>query len=114
VFGLGATEIVVILVIALLVLGPKRLPDAARALGRGLGEFRRASTELRNAITAPLDAPEPELRSRAALTPAQSLPAAAVPSPAVPSPAVQVTPAAPAAAPASAVQPAQSSAVDDD
>jgi len=41
------TELMVILVIALLVLGPKRLPDLARSLGRGLAEFRRASTDLR-------------------------------------------------------------------
>ena len=41
------TELVVILVIGLLVLGPKRLPELARSLGRGLAEFRRASTDLR-------------------------------------------------------------------
>ena len=41
------TELLVILVIGLLVLGPKRLPDLARSLGRGLAEFRRASTEMR-------------------------------------------------------------------
>lgn len=40
------TELLVILVIGLLVLGPKRLPDLARSLGRGLAEFRRASTEM--------------------------------------------------------------------
>jgi len=37
----------VILVIGLLVLGPKRLPELARSLGRGLAEFRRASTDMR-------------------------------------------------------------------
>ena len=37
----------VIFVVALLVLGPKRLPELARSLGRGLAEFRRASTDLR-------------------------------------------------------------------
>ena len=41
------TELLVIFAIALLVLGPKRLPDLARSLGRGLSEFRRASTDLR-------------------------------------------------------------------
>ena len=41
------TELLVILVIGLLVLGPKRLPELARSLGRGLAEFRRASTEMR-------------------------------------------------------------------
>jgi Tat protein translocase TatB subunit len=47
VFGIGMTELMVILVIGLLVLGPKRLPDLARSLGRGLAEFRRASTDMR-------------------------------------------------------------------
>jgi Tat protein translocase TatB subunit len=46
-FGIGMTELLVIFVIALLVLGPKRLPDLARSLGRGLAEFRRASTDIR-------------------------------------------------------------------
>ena len=41
------TELLVIFALALLVLGPKRLPDLARSLGRGLSEFRRASTDLR-------------------------------------------------------------------
>ncbi len=46
-FGIGMTELLVILALALLVLGPKRLPGMARSLGRGLAEFRRASTDLR-------------------------------------------------------------------
>jgi len=41
------TELMVILVIGLLVLGPKRLPELARSLGRGLAEFRRASNDMR-------------------------------------------------------------------
>jgi TatA/E family protein of Tat protein translocase len=40
-------ELLIILGVALLVLGPKRLPEMARSLGRGLAEFRRASSELR-------------------------------------------------------------------
>jgi sec-independent protein translocase protein TatA len=47
VFGIGMTELMVIFVIGLLVLGPKRLPELARSLGKGLAEFRRASTDLR-------------------------------------------------------------------
>ena len=46
-FGIGMTELVVIFVIGLIVLGPKRLPDLARTLGRSLAEFRRTSSELR-------------------------------------------------------------------
>jgi TatA/E family protein of Tat protein translocase len=57
VFGIGMPELLIILGVALLVLGPKRLPEIARSLGRGLAEFRRASTELRNTLTAPLEEP---------------------------------------------------------
>jgi Tat protein translocase TatB subunit len=46
-FGIGMTELMVIFVIGLLVLGPKRLPELARSLGRSLAEFRRASNEMR-------------------------------------------------------------------
>jgi TatA/E family protein of Tat protein translocase len=46
-FGIGMTELIVILAIALVVLGPKKLPEIARSLGRGLAEFRRASSEMR-------------------------------------------------------------------
>ena len=40
--GIGLPEILIVLVIALIVLGPKRLPDAGRSLGRGLREFKSA------------------------------------------------------------------------
>jgi sec-independent protein translocase protein TatB len=51
VFGIGPSELLVILVIALLVLGPKRLPELARSLGKAMGEFRRATAD----ITTELD-----------------------------------------------------------
>jgi Tat protein translocase TatB subunit len=46
-FGIGFPELLLIMALALIVLGPKRLPDIARALGRGLSEFKRASEELK-------------------------------------------------------------------
>ncbi|HVP68637.1 MAG TPA: Sec-independent protein translocase protein TatB [Anaeromyxobacteraceae bacterium] len=46
-FGLGFSEIVVILVLALVLLGPKRLPDVAKQLGKGLREFKKATDDLK-------------------------------------------------------------------
>lgn len=46
-FGIGLPELFIVLVIALVVLGPEKLPDLARAIGKGLGEFRRATDELK-------------------------------------------------------------------
>lgn len=46
-FGMSMTEVVIILVIALLVLGPKELPKAAKAIGKTLREVRRAGDDLR-------------------------------------------------------------------
>lgn len=42
-FGIGMPELLVIVVIALLVVGPKKLPDLAKALGKGMSEFRKAA-----------------------------------------------------------------------
>ena len=51
-FNLGMTELLLVLVVALLVLGPKKLPDLARSLGRSMAEFRRASDDFRHGLTA--------------------------------------------------------------
>lgn len=50
-FGIGFPELLMIMALALIVLGPKRLPDLAKALGRGLSEFKRASDELKQTFT---------------------------------------------------------------
>jgi TatA/E family protein of Tat protein translocase len=46
-FGIGMPELVLILGLALIVLGPKKLPELAKALGKGLAEFRRATDDLK-------------------------------------------------------------------
>jgi TatA/E family protein of Tat protein translocase len=49
-FGLGMPELLVILAVALIVIGPKRLPDIAKALGKGMREFRKATSEIKQNI----------------------------------------------------------------
>lgn len=62
-FGIGMTELLVILVIALVVFGPTRLPELARSLGRAMAEFRRASTDLRRTFDeAVQEPPQPPAR----------------------------------------------------
>ncbi len=62
-FGIGPMELIVIVVVALLIFGPQRLPEFARTLGKGLAEFRRASNELRQTLA--LDELESDLRKTA-------------------------------------------------
>lgn len=50
-FGsIGMPELIIILVIALIIFGPRKLPELGRSLGRSLSEFKRASNELKNTL----------------------------------------------------------------
>ncbi len=49
-FGIGTTEVLIVLVIALLLLGPKEIPKIARTIGRGMRELERAKDELKESI----------------------------------------------------------------
>jgi Tat protein translocase TatB subunit len=51
-FGIGLPELFIILIIALVVLGPDKLPDLARAIGKGIGEFRRATDEIKQSFNS--------------------------------------------------------------
>jgi sec-independent protein translocase protein TatA len=57
-FGIGLPEVVVILAVALIVLGPQRLPEVARMLGRAYAQLRRASEEFQQTIRQDLAALE--------------------------------------------------------
>ena len=61
-FGIGMPELLLILGLALIVLGPKKLPELAKTLGKGLAEFRRATDELKDEfrkVEADLDNADP-------------------------------------------------------
>ena len=74
-----------ILVVALLVLGPKRLPEAARQMGRAMSEFRRVSNDLQNEVKTAFA--EPEIAEPAAVEPKPLDPPPATPADAeVPTP----------------------------
>jgi sec-independent protein translocase protein TatA len=61
-WNLGFPELVVIFIVALVVFGPRKLPDLGRSLGKGLAEFKRASTELRQTWEEEVRSEEDELR----------------------------------------------------
>jgi len=48
--SIGMSELLIIFVIALIVFGPRKLPELGRSLGKSLGEFKRASNDLRNTL----------------------------------------------------------------
>jgi len=54
-FGIGMPEMLLILAVALIVIGPKKLPDLAKSLGRAMGEFKKATSEIKESIGADAD-----------------------------------------------------------
>lgn len=49
-FGIGSTELVIILIVALVLIGPSKLPDLMKSVGKGLSEFRRMSTDVKSTL----------------------------------------------------------------
>ncbi len=76
-FDIGIQELVIIFVIALIVFGPKNLPQLGRALGRAMREFRKASEEFRSTIETNLqmNAPDPLPSTPLPPKPVESVPA---------------------------------------
>ena len=62
--SLGVPELIIIFVVALIVFGPKKLPELGKSLGKGLAEFRRASNELKSTIEEEVRAIEAEPPAR--------------------------------------------------
>lgn len=69
-FGIGMPELIVILVVALIVLGPEKLPEIARSLGKGLSAFKKAADDIKEDIVdATREQTEDLKKVKAAITP---------------------------------------------
>lgn len=85
-FGsIGMPELIIILVLALIIFGPRKLPELGRSLGKSIGEFKRASNELRSTLEEEIRIEEQRER--------QSQAAAATPPSATPPPPASAAPA---------------------
>ena len=98
-FGIGFQEMLIILVVVLIFFGPKRLPDLAKSLGKGIAEFKKASEEVRKGIEDAVkeesveDAPKPPEDLSAYGKAPGSAPAPSVPAkPVTPPPGMVLTP----------------------
>ena len=107
--NIGPLELVIILVIALLILGPGKLPDVGAALGKSIREFRKASADVQDAVNMNVDtsprpaSPAPAPVAAPVVAAAAPVIAAAPVVAAAPAPVAEPAPAAPAAAVEAAV-----------
>jgi TatA/E family protein of Tat protein translocase len=92
--NIGAPELIIILVIALLILGPGKLPEVGASLGKSIREFRKASTDLQESVNVNVDT------SPLPATPVAAAPVAAAavaPAPVAPAAPIEPAPVAPVA-----------------
>lgn len=84
--SIGFPEMLVILVVALIIFGPRKLPELGRSLGRSINEFKRASNELRSTLDEEIRAEERKTipPAPATVSPAAQTDPANLPSPAAP------------------------------
>jgi TatA/E family protein of Tat protein translocase len=99
-FNIGPAELIIVLVIALIVVGPGKLPEVGSALGKSIREFRQAAADVKETTSV-------ETTPAAAATPAPTAPAPAAPAaPAAAAPAPAAAPVTPATPPSpSATEP---------
>jgi sec-independent protein translocase protein TatA len=84
--SIGMPELVLIFIVALIVFGPKKLPEIGKSLGKGLAEFKKASDDFKQSIQKEVDGLKEEARLEPPVPPAPA-PSAAVPAPpALPAP----------------------------
>lgn len=86
-FGIGLPEMVLIMVVALLVFGPKKLPEIGRSLGKAIRSFQEASKEFESEFKREAEQIDKETKMEATLEPPSAL------APAPPEPVVEATPA---------------------
>ncbi len=73
-FGIGMSEMILIAALALIILGPKKLPGLARSLGKGFAEFKRATNELKSTIDLEIKAEDERYNKEAAARQEQKIP----------------------------------------
>lgn len=78
-FGIGFQEMLIILVVVLIFFGPKRLPDLAKSLGKGIAEFKKASEEVRKGIDEAVREAEAEVKDSGPDSPADDAPRSGTP-----------------------------------
>jgi sec-independent protein translocase protein TatA len=78
---LGMPELVIIFLVALIIFGPRKLPELGRSLGRSLSEFKRASNELKSTLEEEIRIEEQKEAAKAAPAPASTVARTADPDP---------------------------------
>ncbi len=63
-FGIGSTELIVILVVALILIGPQKLPELIKNLGRGISEVKKMSNDVKSTLDAEISAADQELKAK--------------------------------------------------